>query len=213
MADDALVSVKLRNDFYRDNYRRVVMTIFLLLVVILSQAGIIYYLLTHRPLPVYFATTNNGRVMRILPVIPLDEPNLPDSAVLQWATDAASTAFTFDFVNYRAQLQRAAEYFTTDGWSAFLSELQGSRNLLAVQAKKLVVSAVVTRAPVILSKQVVNGRYTWRVQMPVVITYQSANEIIPSNTTVTLTVSRVSTITSPRGIGISQFVMGEKSNL
>ncbi len=212
MADDALVSVKLRNDFYRDNYRRIVIAIFLLLFIIFAQTGVIYYLLTHRPLPVYFATTNNGRVMRILPIVPLDEPNMPNSALLQWATDAASAAFTYDFVNYRAQLQKASEYFTTDGWNSFLSELQSTRNLLAVQAKKLVINAVVTRAPVILEERIINGRYAWRIQMPMVITYQSANESVTSSTTVTLTVTRVSTVTSPRGIGIAQFIVGEQSS-
>jgi intracellular multiplication protein IcmL len=107
MADDALVAVKLRNDFYRDNYRRIVLSIFFLLFIIFAQTGVIYYLLTHRPLPVYFATTNNGRVMRILPVIPLDEPNMPNSALLQWATDAASAAFSYLFVNYREQFQKS----------------------------------------------------------------------------------------------------------
>jgi len=212
MADDALVTVKLRNDFYRDNYRRIVIAIFLLLLVIFGQSGVIYYLLTHRPLPVYFATTNNGSVMRILPVIPLDEPNMPNSALLQWATEAASAAFTYDFVNYRAQLQKASEYFTTNGWSSFLSELQSTRNLLAVQAKKLVINAVVTRAPVILEERVINGRYAWRIQMPMIITYQSASESTTSSTTVTLTITRVSTVTSPRGIGISQFIVGEQSS-
>lgn len=212
MVDDAVVAVKLRNDFYRDNYRRIVIALFLLLFVILAQAGVIYYLLTHRPLPVYFATTNNGRVMRILPVVPLDEPNVPNSTLLQWATDAASSAFTYDFVNYRAQLQKSSVYFTTSGWRAFLQELESSRNLLAVQSKRLVLSAVVTKAPVILEERVINGRYTWRVQMPMVITYQSANESTSSNTTVTLTISRVSTVNSPRGIGITQFVVGEMNN-
>lgn len=212
MADDALVSVKLRNDFYRDNYRRIVLAIFFLLMVILGQAGVIYYLLTHRPLPIYFATSNNGRVMRILPVVPLDEANMPNSALLQWATDAATAAFTYDFVNYRGQLQKAAEYFTNDGWRSFLTELQNTRNLLAVQSKKLVVSAVVTRAPVILEERVINGRYTWRVQMPVAISYQSASETVPTNTMITLTITRVSSVTSPRGIGISQFIVGEQNN-
>jgi len=137
---------------------------------------------------------------------------MPNSALLQWATEAASAAFTYDFVNYRAQLQKASEYFTTNGWSSFLSELQSTRNLLAVQAKKLVINAVVTRAPVILEERVINGRYAWRIQMPMIITYQSASESTTSSTTVTLTITRVSTVTSPRGIGISQFIVGEQSS-
>ena len=71
---------------------------------------------------------------------------------------------------------------------------------------------MVTRAPVILEERVINGRYAWRIQMPMVINYQSANESYPSSTTVTLTVTRVSTVTSPRGVGIAQFIVGEQSS-
>ena len=78
----------------------------------------------------------------------------------------------------------------------------------AVKAKKLIVSAVATRAPVILQKGILNGRFAWRVQMPVLVTYQSASEFTQQSNVVTMLISRVSTLNSPRGIGISQFVVG-----
>ena len=102
-------------------------------------------------------------------------------------------------------------FFTAEGWDQFINALASSNNLEAVKAKKLVVSAVATSAPVILQKGILNGRYAWRIQMPMLVTYQSASEFSQQHMTVTMLVSRVDTLNSPRGIGIAQFVSAPAS--
>jgi intracellular multiplication protein IcmL len=208
MAEDALTAVTLRNTFYRDGQRRLVSGLLITLVVNVIMACMLAYEITHPPEPKYFATSINGRITRLFP---LNEPNQSDSAVLQWANQAAIAAFTYNFVNYRDELQSSSGFFTADGWQQFLTALQQSNNLDAVKAKKLIVSAVATRAPIILQKGLLNGKYSWRVQMPLLVTYQSASEFSQQNNVVTMLITRVSTLNSPRGIGISQFVVGPAS--
>lgn len=208
MAEDALTVVALRNQFYKDSQRKVILALLIAIVVNFVLASMLVYILTHPPAPRYFATTINGR---ITPLFPLNEPNQSDSAVLQWANQAAIAAFTYNFVNYRDELQASSGFFTADGWDQFLNALQSSNNLDAVKAKKLIVSAVATRAPIILQKGVLNGSFSWRVQMPILVTYQSASEFTQQNNVVTMLITRVSTLNSPRGIGISQFVVGPAS--
>lgn len=208
MAEDALTVVALRNKFYKDSQRKVILALLVAILVNVVLASLVVYMITHPPAPKYFATTINGR---ITPLFPLDEPNQSDSAVLQWANQAAIAAFTYNFVNYRDELQASSGFFTAEGWDQFLGALQQSNNLDAVKAKKLVVSAVATRAPIILQKGVLNGRYSWRVQMPILVTYQSASEFTQQNNVVTMLITRVSTLNSPRGIGIAQFVVGPAS--
>ncbi|HAU0286789.1 TPA: type IV secretion protein DotI [Legionella pneumophila] len=208
MAEDALTVVALRNKFYKDSQRKVILALLIAIVVNVVLASLVVYMITHPPAPKYFATSINGR---ITPLFPLDEPNQSDSAVLQWANQAAIAAFTYNFVNYRDELQASSGFFTAEGWDQFLGALEQSNNLDAVKAKKLVVSAVATRAPIILQKGVLNGRYSWRVQMPISVTYQSASEFTQQNNVVTMLITRVSTLNSPRGIGISQFVVGPAS--
>src|SRR3990167_10662855 len=164
MADDALTAVTLRNTFYRDGLRKIVIGLIISLLVNFLLGWILLYIIMNPPLPKYFATSINGR---ITPLFPLNEPNQSDSAVLQWANQAAIAAFTYNFVNYRSELQASSGFFTSEGWTQFLNALQESNNLDAVKAKKLIVSAVATRAPIILQKGMLNGRYAWRVQMPV----------------------------------------------
>ncbi|KGP62566.1 type IV secretion protein DotI [Legionella norrlandica] len=208
MAEDALTVVALRNKFYKDSQRKVILALLVAIVVNIVLASLVVYMITHPPAPKYFATSINGR---ITPLFPLDEPNQSDSAVLQWANQAAIAAFTYNFVNYRDELQASSGFFTAEGWDQFLGALQQSNNLDAVKAKKLVVSAVATRAPIILQKGVLNGSYSWRVQMPILVTYQSASEFTQQNNVVTMLITRISTLNSPRGIGIAQFVVGPAS--
>jgi intracellular multiplication protein IcmL len=208
MAEDALAAVALRNKFYRDGQQKLVTGLIITLIVNVIMASMLLYEFTHPPLPKYFATSVNGR---ITPLFPLNEPNQSDSAVLQWANQAAIAAFSYNFVNYRDELQASSGFFTAEGWQQFLTALQQSNNLDAVKAKKLIVSAVATRAPIILQKGLLNGRYSWRVQMPLLVTYQSASEFSQQNNVVTMLINRVSTLNSPRGIGISQFVVGPAS--
>lgn len=208
MAEDALTAVVLRNNFYRDGQRKMILVLLVSMIANFVLASMLVYLVTHPPAPKYFATSINGR---ITPLFPLNEPNQSDSAVLQWANQAAIAAFTYNFVNYRTELQASSGFFTADGWDQFLTALQQSNNLDAVKAKKLIVSAVATRAPIILQKGILNGNYAWRVQMPILVTYQSASEFSQQNNVVTMLITRVSTLNSPRGIGISQFVVGPAS--
>lgn len=209
MAEDALTAVTLRNDFYRDGQRKMMVILLLSLVSNFLLAMLLMFVMTHPPEPKYFATSIDGR---ITPLFALDKPNQSDSAVLQWANQAAVAAFTYNFVNYRTELQAASGFFTSDGWSQFLTALEGSNNLDAVKVKKLIVSSVATSAPIILQKGILNGRYSWRIQMPMLITYQSASEFSQQRNVVTLLVSRISTLNSPRGIGIAQFVVGPEAS-
>lgn len=201
---EALQVVALRNTFYRDNHRKIVGLLLLSVIIIIILTGGLLYIVTNPPQPRYFATTIDGR---ITPLVPLEEPNLSKSAVLQWANTAAIAAYTYNFVNYRQALQEASEYFTPDGWSSFMAALKSSNNLDAVLSKKLIVSAVATGAPIVLAQGLLNDRYAWRVQMPMLITYQSPSQFSQQSVTVTMLITRVPTLNSPRGIGIAQFVV------
>lgn len=204
MKEDALQVVKLRNDFYRDNYRKVVAALLLSFFIVLTLAGALFYIVTHPPAPRYFATSNDGR---LVPLIPFDRPNLTNSTVLEWANTAATAAYSYNFVNYRQALQQAADYFTPEGRQMFFNAVKSSNNLQAVIAKKLIVSAVATGVPVVLEQGVMLGRYTWKVQIPMLITFQSASQFSQQSVTVTMLIVRVSPLTSPRGIGIAQFIV------
>lgn len=205
---DALELVRLRNNFYRDNYRRLVGMLLFMIIVNFGLAGVIVYLITHRPAPQYFATSADGR---ITPLYALDQPVVNQGELVQWASQAAVAAYTYNFVNWRDSLQQASQFFTPEGWNQFQQGLKATRNLDTVIAKKLVVTAVPTGAPVIADQGILNGRYAWRVQIPLLVTYEGAGgERIQQSILVNLVIMRVSTLDTPKGIAIAQFVASEQ---
>lgn len=209
MADEALELVRLRNNFYRDNYRRIILALLVLLIVDVVLVGMVFYQIANRPDPKYFATSSDGR---ITPLYPLDEPMIAPSELLQWAHRSAIAAYTYNFVNYREAFQNLQNDFTGDGWQWFQQALQGARTLETVIAKKLVVSAVATGTPVILEQGVVGGRYAWKVQMPLLVTYQSPNEQTQQPVTVAMIISRVPTVDMPKGIAVVSFIASTASS-
>lgn len=205
---DAVELVRLRNGFYRDGYRKLLSALLVLLVLLFLSLAFNIYQSMSKPEPRYFATTTDGRIMQLFP---LSDPMLSPNDLLQWAYGAALDAYNYNFVNYREALQQLQNKFTADGWRYYEDALVQSRNLETVLAKKLVVSAVATGTPVILDSAVVSGRYSWRVQIPLLVSYQSPNELTQRSVVVTMIVSRVPTVDYPKGVAVVSFVATESS--
>jgi intracellular multiplication protein IcmL len=203
MAEKAAELIRARNEFYRDNYRKVFGALLLMIVVNIILLGLIYFIVTNPPSPKYFATTSEGKIIKLQP---LNQPVIAPQVLLQWASRAAVEAYTYNFANYRESFQNLQNKFTPDGWKNFERALKASRMLETVMAKKLVVTAVATGTPVILDQGVVNGRYVWKVNMPILVTYQSASEVTQVPLVITMIVSRVSPINYPEGIAVVSYV-------
>ena len=209
MADKAIELVYLRNNFYRDNYRRVLFVLLILVVTNIVLALGAIHVIKNPPMPKYFATNDDGRITLLHP---LSAPVLSLNALNEWAARAATAAYTFDFVNYRKSLQDASVYFTASGWRSFEQALVNSNNLKLVITQKLVATAVPTGAPVVLKRGVLNGAYSWQVQMPMLVTYQSASMNVKQPMLVTMLVRRVDVSNNPGGIAISQFIASSESS-
>jgi intracellular multiplication protein IcmL len=203
MKQDALHTIHLRNNFYRDNYKRVLLTLKLAFATLVLLCAALVYIVIYPPSPRYFAVTQEGT---LIPLIPMNEPNLSNESILQWATQATVRAFSYNYVNYREALQGLRDDFTDQGWEDFKAALKASNNLSAVINKKLIVSAVPTGAPVIIEQGTHQGIYGWRIQIPLLVTYQSPSEISPQPLRLELLIIRLSTLQSVRGIAIHQFL-------
>lgn len=203
MVESGLKVIAARNKFYQDGAHR--LFIILLLSFLLNLLGLycIYYVYNHPPAPLYFPTSASGRIS---PLVPLDQPNMSDQEIKQWANLAIMAAYSYNFVNYRTELEAASEFFTGDGWNTFISALKSSNNLQAIINNKFVLSASATEAPIIEEKGVINGLYSWRVTMPIMVTYQSSTLYSQTPLNISILISRESTLNAPKGIGIAQFV-------
>lgn len=204
MAEDVQTIIALRNAFYRDGRRKLVTGLLISLITTAMIAFLLFHIITHPPAPRYFATSQSGR---ITPLIPLDKPNQVDASLLQWANKVAIATYSYSYVNYRDELQASSGFFTAEGWTQFLTALKDSNNLAAVKQRKMVVSAEATRAPEIIERAVSpDGRYSWRVQIPLLVSYQGQVDAT-QNVIVNMLIVRVPSLNAPSGIGIAQYVV------
>jgi len=204
---DAIEAVITRNHFYKHSYRLVTLALIVCVLIFAGLVATMIYMISHPPTPVYFATTNDGRTLDIVPV---EQPNMSESEVLQWASTAAIASYTYSYSNWRRQLQGLAEYFTPEGWREFIDALTASNNLEAVKAKRLIVSAAPTGAAVLVKQGIFLDRYTWKVQIPLLVTYQNATQFTQQSLMLTMLVVRIPTLTSVRGVAVSQLIATEQ---
>lgn len=201
---EGLTLVLLRNAFYRDNYRRAVfavVTVFFINAFLLIS---IIYRYTHPPEPQYFATNSQYQLIKWYP---LSDPVRDNNYVLQWTSNAVQQAFSLDFVHWQQQLQAAQNNFTTDGWYWFVNAFKQSNDLKSLVSLKMVSNAEITAAPQVQYQGVLNGRYIWKILLPMMITYaNSTGKVINVPFKVTLIVQRVSVQDNPSLIEINQFL-------
>ncbi|MDC3181199.1 type IVB secretion system apparatus protein IcmL/DotI [Gammaproteobacteria bacterium] len=205
MSDDVLETVQLRTDFYKDGYRKLATIV---LVLGIANILMVFALLSTYSKPDevrFFATSSDGR---IIPVQPLNLPGKTSAEIIDWSVRAATKVYSYDYVNYRDDLRSVSSMFTGKGWQSFQETLTRSRTLKTVVAEKLVMNAEPTGAASILEQGVLDNRYTWKVQVPILVRMQGNTEMrIP--VLVTLLVQRVSLVDNPEGIGIIQMIISE----
>jgi len=192
-----------RNEFYRDHYYKLILGLMTAIFLMLALVILVLYQVSHRPLPEFIAVASDGKQMELSAS---EEPNLLSSTLLTWANKAAVVAYTFDFVNYDKQIALARPYFTDAGWKDYQASVAGL--IKTITQNQLFVNGVVSGPPVISNQGDLTGLgYAWRVQMPFLVTYQSAQSSSHRSFTVIMTIVRVSTSQNPSGIGIEQFIM------
>jgi intracellular multiplication protein IcmL len=197
--------VELRDGFYRDSIGKILFiflsTLFSILILILLSI----YFYMDKPPPITFPVEAEMRVQK---PVPLNLPYLSTPDLLQWVANVFPKAFTFDFNNYNDQLKTNANAFTTDGWTAFLNQLNIYANYNNVQAYKIFVTAEPFSAPFILREGVLpdSGKYGWWVQMPVTISYAGFKPPSTVNITFQVLVVRVPTLNNLMGVAIDDVI-------
>lgn len=166
-----------------------------------------------RPIPTrYIYADANGRIS---PLTALSSPNMKDSDVSVWVTNAITSALSFDYVKYREQIQDAQKYFTPNGWDGFQQMLQGPHLLEQVTDNHLIMTISPTQAPTLLSAGTEGNLFTWRFSIPMVIKFYTNNPQAESSgisdhpVIVQVTVTRLPETMQSSALGISRIFIQE----
>lgn len=203
---DLLAASGVRYEWYREGFRLLLALLLLVSFILAVSMGLTIFLFTHQPAPKFLIQTAEHQLVG---VVPLDEPSFGDEYITQWVVEAILAANNWSFANYREALQKACnQYFTPNGCQEYRDALIRIGNLESVKTKRLNVRAVVVKPPLIVNK-VISGqtqRFTWNMQMEVMVSYLSSAEQTAQNVIVNLTVVRRPLNEYEKGIGIEKYV-------
>lgn len=206
-SEDALVLIFSRNAFYRRLHFLAFWAFVLSFIVICVLGTTLAYLLRNSNKPVYFAADDVGRLIRI---VPINTPNMPLEDIMDWTVKAVESSFSYDYINYRQQLQSVQNYFTHYGWSSYIDALSLSGNLRALTLRKQIVLAKAIQRPTVINEGLLAGAYAWKFQFPLLVTYtmppyDGSNEFTNS-LIVSVIVQRQQILEGDHGLGIVQLI-------
>lgn len=221
---ESAVAALLLGDLYANARLHFISRILAGAVVSVAILMIGVYALLDRPAQFRYVLTDNTGV--VIPQAPLAQPNHDDKFVVDWALDAVTRLYTFDYDNYRLQFQDAKKNLTVSGWDSFEKAMDASGNFNAVTGYQYVTTAAPTGPGRItktgaISLPVAKGyfspvmetRYAWKVEFPMVISYRSSRLgkdgkplLTEQNLTMSATVIRVPEYVNPTGLGIRAIV-------
>jgi len=162
------------------------------------------------------AAASQAHEKKTRPLIALFEPNQTDLSVLSWAATGITEIMTLGFGDIDQRIMAQKNRFTEDGWKSFLKALRAQKVREGFKMGQLVLTTVPTDMPVIVSKgpEVESeydgedmGGYQWIVEMPVIMTYSTNNNVSSAQRgVIRLTIVKVSQKKNKAGIGIKSWL-------
>jgi intracellular multiplication protein IcmL len=211
--NDALVLILSRNAFYKRLHYLALGALFLNILLIILLMVILAWLLRNPVKPLYFAADDVGRLIQIVPV---NIPNMPQDKVIDWTINAVEQAASYDFINYRQQLQDVEKYFTNYGWKQYMKALTASNNLLALTDRKQIVTAQVVEKPQVEMAGLLTGAYAWKLTMPLLVIYSmppyDGSNQFSNALNVSVIVQRQKILEGDNGLGIVQLIYSMATN-
>jgi intracellular multiplication protein IcmL len=138
------------------------------------------------------------------PIESLEDPVENEPKLLadvgQWVVET----FSIDFLNYQRDLSRASRHYTVQGWNSFAAEFIESGNFAEIKRAKLSSTAVPERAPIILQKSLIGSHYTYKIQVPLLVTFQNTQQQNAQHLMATVLVVRTPASQHVEGYAIDQ---------
>lgn len=194
-----------RREFYKDMYSKMWKIALVGVVSMLVSFVSLIYAINKEEKNSYFAVGQNFELVKM---VKLSEPNVNNAVIANWLTRALVDTFDFNYYNIKAHLNESSmRWFTKEGASELVKALSESGNFDVIVDRKLIVSLSVDQVPVVIKEGVLDGVRLWKLQVPAVISYRNSSSVSSNNVIFTVTVSRVSLLADPVGLGIAKIVM------
>ena len=127
--------------------------------------------------------------------------------VASWLSDAIKSSYSFDFINFDDQVQKASYYFTDVGYKSYLDSLELNDIKSKILKNRVQVSILPLQQPVYINGGVIGKQEFWKYRVPVMVDYYNGTKHSIKKMLVEVLVVRVDTNSNIKGLGIAQFEM------
>ena len=157
-----------------------------------------------QPVYLFYAMNPQKQVLRM---VGLDMANMTNRAVLAWATTSITEIMTMGFGDIDVRLPQQKIRFTPEGWKSYSKAFVELEIGETFKQHQLVLTTAPSNTPVIVGQGVnADNVYEWMVQMPVVMTYATNNNVTSKkNSIITLEIVRVPSERQSAGIAIQSW--------
>ena len=133
-------------------------------------------------------------------VVPLNKAHRTDNEMKTYLTKVASESLAFRKENFTEVIQNIKPYFTEAGFEKYRKYILSSGIVETVRTKDVHVGAYVETPPLFLNDSVMNKKYKWLYEMPMVVSLvpndqktlaEDADQYVNSEFTLRLQVTRV----------------------
>jgi hypothetical protein len=197
-----VVVMQLRTDYVQDKMFVFVVILLLQIGLVAALVGFIFYQINSFPKPIFFQTTERKQIIK---PTSLENPFLSPSAVLNWSVEAMRISYSFNYRSINNHLSKIFAYFDQRGIARFFEEINANNSMKQVKPDQLIVSVQIKEAPQIVNEGKIEGRYIWRVALPIEIHYKNAVILRRQEVNVDLYIWRVPETEAPIGIKITNF--------
>jgi len=175
-------------------------------IVIIGLMIAIFWKIRNPEEPRYFQVKIDQGQKQFTPLQALNGRLFSRQDLLMWVQEVVGNVYTFNAITYKQKFDYLlANDFTSDGASSFRQTLDDSQLLNQVITQQVNLTGLVSGQPVILQQGSLMGQYTWKVQMPVLLTFENANQKSTKRILVTVLIVNVPTQQSPQAIAIKEF--------
>ena len=192
-----------KNDYYRDASGTMMRIVNIEAVIILGLTfALAFFLGTRQNQDRYIAETGDGKGMQM---VALSLPNMGRLALSDWVAEAVSQIMTFGFNDLDARFVESRKDFTEEGWGAFRRGMVASKIIDDMMEAQQIVTSVPASPPILKQEGLINGRYSWVFDVPLLVTFRAGGIKVSRPRIVHMVVKRIPTEESPDGVGISEW--------
>ncbi len=175
-------------------------------IVIIGLMIAIFWRIRNPEEPRYFQVKLEQGQKQFTPLQALNGRLFSRQDLLMWVQEVVGNVYTFNAITYKQKFDYLlANDFTSDGASSFRQTLADSQLVNQVITQQVNLTGLVSGQPVILQEGSLMGQYTWKVQMPVLLTFENANQVSTKRILVTVLIVNVPTQQSPQAVAIKEF--------